>query len=152
VTLVPGPVTAWAELALQALGAEREVLPLPAGDLALPLALREAPAPLTAEATFDEVLDAAVTPACSGVILTQAELAAGAAELGLGYRRGERRYALRAMFEQDKAPALAWLGGLADRWAARHAAAYGDCPTGQWWSQRAAVSSQVLASMAREAS
>lgn len=146
------PLTAWAELTLRILRAEREALPSPAGRLALPLALREAPAPLAATATFDAVLDAAVTPACSGIILTQPELAAGAAELGMGYRRGERRYALRAMIEQDKASALSWLGELAGRWAARHAAAYGDTVTGQWWSRRAAGSSQVFTSMAREVS
>jgi Nitrate reductase delta subunit len=146
-----GPVTAWAELTLRVLRAERETLPSPAGRLALPLALREAPAPLAATATFGAVLDAVVTPACSGIVLTQAELAAGAAELGVGYRRGERRYALRAMIEQDKAATLAWLGELAGRWADRHARAYGDNETGRWWSGRAAGSSLVFASMAREA-
>lgn len=151
-TLGDGPVTAWAELALRVLRAEREALPSPAGRLALPLALREAPEPLAATATFDDVLDAAVTPACSGIILTQPELAAGAAELGVGYRRGERRYALRAMIEQDKTSTLSWLGDLAGRWAARHATAYGETVTGRWWFQRAAGSSQVFTSMAREVS
>jgi hypothetical protein len=151
-TLEREPVTAWAELTLRVLQAERTVTPSPGGDLALPLALREAPAPLTRTATFDAVLDAAVSPACSGIILTQTELAAGAAELGVGYRRGERRYALRAMMEQDKAPTLAWLSALATSWAARHLAAYGGGTTGRWWSGRAAASAGVLASMAREAS
>jgi hypothetical protein len=151
-TLGPGPVTAWAELALRVLQAERAALPSPEGQLALPLALRAAPPPLTAAATFDEVLDAAVTPACSGVILTQAELAAGAAAMSLGYRRGERRYALRAMIEQDKAQTLTWLGGLAARWEARHTAAYGGTATGQWWSRRAAGSSRAFTSMAQEVS
>jgi Nitrate reductase delta subunit len=151
-TLGDNPATAWAELTLRVLRAERETLPSPAGRLTLPLALREAPAALAVTADFDAVLDAAVTPACSGIILTQAELAAGAAELGLGYRRGERRYALRAMIEQDKASTLSWLAGLAGRWAARHVTAYGDTETGRWWSRRAAGSSLVFASMAREVS
>jgi hypothetical protein len=146
------PVTAWAELALRVLRAEREAMPSPVGRLALPLALREAPEPLAVTAAFDEVLDAAVTPARSGIILTQPELAAGAAELGVGYRRGERRYALRAMLEQDKASTLSWLGDLAGRWAARHDTAYGGTVTGRWWSQRAAGSSQVFKTMAREVS
>lgn len=151
-TLVPGPVTAWAELTLRALRAERAALPRPAGRHALPLALRSAPAPLTGDASFDHVLDAAVAPVRSGIILTQAELAAGAAQLGVGYRRGERRYALRAMLEQDKARSLLWLAGLAERWQARHAAAYGDTAAGRWWSGRAALSARALASIAREAS
>ena len=151
-TLGQGPVTAWAELTLLALQAERAAVWSPAGHQALPLALRSAPPPLPAAAAFDEVLDAAVTPACSGIILTQAELTQGAAEIGVGYRRGERRYALRAMIEQDKAQTLSWLGGLAERWEARHAVAYGGTVTGQWWSRRAACSSRVFASMAREAS
>jgi len=151
-TLGAGPVTAWADLALWVLRAEQETLAAPAGRLALPLALREAPAPLAVTASFDAVLDAAVTPVCSGIVLTQPELAAGAAELGVGYRRGERRYALRAMIEQDKAATLRWLDDLAGRWAARHAQAYGDTETGRWWCGRAAGSARVFASMAREVS
>jgi hypothetical protein len=145
-----GPVSAWAQLTLDVLRAEHGSWPAPAQKAALPLALREAPAPLAATASFDEVLDAAVTPACSGMILTQRELAAGAAALGAGYRRGERRYALRAMIEQDKAATLGWLAGYAAGWAARHAAAYGGTAPGQWWSRRAQHSSDVLATMAGE--
>jgi hypothetical protein len=151
-TLGQAPVTAWAELTLQVLQAERAAVPVPAGPLALPLALRAAPPPLAAGATLDQVLDAAVAPVRSGIVLTQAELAAGAAETGLGYRRGERRYALRAMIEQDAVQTLYWLGGLAARWETRHAAAYGATAAGRWWSGRAAVSSRVLTSMAQEAS
>jgi hypothetical protein len=145
-----GPVSAWARLTLEVLRAELGAQPSPAGRATLPLALREAPAPLTAAASFGEVLDAAVTPACSGMILTQRELAAGAAALGAGYRRGERRYALRAMIEQDKAATLTWLGDYAAGWAARHAAAYGGTAPGRWWSRRARHSSDVLTTMAGE--
>jgi hypothetical protein len=145
-----GPVAAWAQLTLEVLRAELAALPSPTGRTVLPLALREAPAPLTATASFDEVLDAAVTPACSGMILTQRDLAAGAAALGAGYRRGERRYALRAMIEQDKAATLGWLRDYAAAWAARHTAAYGGTAPGQWWTRRARHSSAVLATMAGE--
>jgi hypothetical protein len=143
-----GPVSAWARLTLAVLRAELGALAAPAE---LPLALRAAPPPLTAAATFEEVLDAAVTPARSGMIVTQPELAAGAAALGAGYRRGERRYALRALMEQDKAATLDWLGNYAAGWARRHAAAYGGTAAGRWWSQRALLSSEVLTKMAREA-
>jgi hypothetical protein len=146
------PVTAWAELTLQVLRAEQAALPPSAGPHALPLALRSAPAPLGLADGFDEILDAAVTPVRSGIILTQTELAAGAAAIGLGYRRGERRYALRAMIEQDKASTLCWLSALAARWADRHAGAYGPTLAGQWWSERATHSSATLMAMAQEAS
>lgn len=82
--------------------------------------------------------------------MTQPELAAGAVEIGLGLRRGERRYALRAMIEQDKVSTLRWLGELATRWAARHTSAYGATAAGRWWSRRAAASSRAFLSMARE--
>jgi hypothetical protein len=150
-TLGIGPVSVWARLTLEVLQAERDIQERPEDQAVLPLALREAPAPLSAAASFDEVLDAAVTPACSAMILTQPELAAGAARLGVGYRRGERRYALKAMVEQDKAAALGWLGELAGQWASRHTAAYGATAAGRWWSQRARHTSRVLTTMAREA-
>lgn len=54
--------------------------------------------------------------------------------------------------EQAKTRTLRWLSGLAARWQARHAVAYGDTLTGRWWSGRAALSHQALASMAGEAS
>jgi hypothetical protein len=150
-TLGIGPASAWAGLTLEVLQAERDTRERQEDQALLPLALREAPAPLSPTASFDEVLDAAVTPACSAMILTQPELAAGAARLGVGYRRGERRYALRAMVEQDKAAALGWLGDLAGQWAARHTAAYGATAAGRWWSQRARCTCRVLTTMAGEA-
>jgi hypothetical protein len=149
-TLGIGPVSAWAGLALEVLKAEADALPSPDGPAALPLALRQAPAPLGLEASFDEVLDAAVAPIRSGLILTQRELAAGADQLGVGYRRGERRYALRAMIEQDKAATLRWLAAEAGRWDGRHAEAYGSNATGRWWSQRARHTHAVLTTMAEE--
>lgn len=145
-----GPVSAWAELTLQVLQAEADAVPPPDGWAALPLALREAPEPPGAEASFDQVLDAAVTPVRSGLILTQRELAAGAAQLGVGYRRGERRYALRAMIEQDKAATLRWLAGQAACWAGQHTAAYAGTTAGRWWSQRARHTQEVLTTMAGE--
>jgi hypothetical protein len=149
-TLEVDSVSAWAQLTLEVLRAELDALPSLGGRAALPLALREAPEPLAATATFGEVLDAAVTPVRSGMVMTQPELAAGAAELGVGYRRGERRYALKAMIEQDKAATLRWLSDLAACWAGRHAEAYGDTVTGRWWSRRAGECSEVLTTMAGE--
>ena len=90
-----------------------------------------------------------VTPAGSG--LMQRELAAGAAELGVGCRRGERLYALKAMMDRTgRRPLLAQ--DLAACWAGLHATAYGGMVTGRWWSHRARDSSEVLTTMAGEVS
>ena len=92
------PLGRWAELTMQALRAELADADLP--DL-LPLALREAAEPLSAQSSLDEALDAMVTPVRTGVVLTQRDLHEGARRAGVGFRRGERRYALRAMMQQD---------------------------------------------------
>jgi TorA maturation chaperone TorD len=114
----------------------RETLELAAcapGENALqPLAHREAP-PLAGpdETGLDEFVGQLLTPARSGLVLTQSDLARAARELGLGLRRGDRRLALRALVEQDAVRTLTWLartatersGRLAGFWRARLAAA-----------------------------
>jgi hypothetical protein len=71
-------------------------------------------------------------------------LAEGAARAGVGFRIGERRFALRAMLEQDPRASLAWLAGEAGRWEQRHRdRASSDEATG-WWAARAARTGQVL--------
>ena len=123
---------------------------------ALPLALRTAPAPVgsapgssaavSSAAEPGQMLDALLAPVRSGVLLTSADLRAAAAAAGLGYRVGERRYALRAMLDQDAAATLAWLSGHASRWAALHAAqqpVVGPDPR-RWWARRAARTARTL--------
>lgn len=140
----------WAEVVEQALRTELAL----AGPATMPaLALREAPAGLDPADSFDETLDALVAPVRTGMILTYPDLEAAAASAGLGLRRGERRYALRAMFEQDACATLRWLAAHADRWSALHAAlanggAHDPCA---WWSARAARTSTVLAELADSA-
>jgi hypothetical protein len=136
------PVTAWAELTEQALSAEYAQLgPAPM----LPLALRTAPPPMAASDTLDETLDALVAPIRSGVVLTYRDLAQCAHQVGVGLRRGERRFALRAMVEQDGIGTLKWLSARARWWSQRRAPAL---PTandpGAWWSRRAAETAGVL--------
>lgn len=151
-------LAAWARLTRSALGAEARRAAPPA---ALPLALRTAPAPVgSAPASSAAVSSAAVSsaaepgqllaallaPVRSGVLLTSADLRAAAAAAGLGYRVGERRYALRAMLDQDPAATLAWLSGHASRWAALHAAqqpVVGPDPR-RWWARRAARTARTL--------
>lgn len=141
------PVVAeWCELALDVLRDEAERADLP-GEV--PLALREAPMPITADASLDDLLDAMVAPVRSGVVLTQRDVAGGARTIGVGFRRGERRFALKAMFEQDKPATLAWYAALARAAAARHLASYGDGVTGRWWLARATATAQAVAELAR---
>ncbi|GAC1343439.1 MAG: hypothetical protein NVSMB29_16110 [Candidatus Dormibacteria bacterium] len=139
---------AWAELTDQALRAELAEL----GPAArLPLALRVAPAALAATDSFDETLDAVVAPIRSGMILTYRDLAACGEQAGVGVRRGERRYALKAMLLQDAAATLTWLADHARLWSQRHGAASPPGDPGRWWAERAAHSHAVLAALAQEA-
>jgi len=152
----------WAGLLLAALRREVEhaarATSLPAGlPAGLPAALRLAPAPLTGDIGYPELLDALVTPVRTGFVLTQGDLSDAAGALGVGRRRGERRYVLSAMIEQDPAAVLSWLSAHALRSAGRHrrnideARETGngadDVTTG-WWAERAASSATVLASLA----
>ncbi len=137
------PVTAWAELTAEVLAAE--LAAAPAGP-ELPAALREAPGPVTGDEPRDELLDALVAPVRTGLILTRPDLDACARATGLGLRRGERRYALKAMLEQDPRTTLGWLATHAQRWADRHAAGGGAAAS--WWAERAAATAAVLAGSA----
>ncbi len=131
----------WAALTLAAVLEEHErATPAPL----LPLALREAPQPLAAGDSVDDLLDALVAPVRSGVYLTQRDLQAGAAVVGVGFRRGERRFALRAMLEQDAPATVGWLAERARSWAEIHRA-HGTDPTTDWWRARADSTATVLA-------
>lgn len=146
---LPG-VEGWAELTAELLRAERGRHPEPPSR---PLALRQAPPAIEVGIGFDDLLDAVVTPVRTGLLLTQRDLRAGAAEIGVGYRRGERRFALRAMLEQDKAATLDWLGRQAHRWAEVHTHAYVAADgtldgTARWWISRARHSATVLDALA----
>ena len=134
-------LTSWADLARRALAAESgDLPPCPRR----PLALRAAPPgarPVTGPGDLVELL---TIPVRSGLILTRARLTEGAGRAGVGFRIGERRFALRAMLEQDPRATLAWLAGEADRWQQRHRdRAPGDQVT-RWWAARAARTGQLL--------
>ena len=134
-------LTSWADLARRVLAAEASgVPPCPRQ----PLALREAPSGAEPPAGPHDVIELVTTPVRSGLILTRRRLAEGAGRAGVGFRIGERRFALRAMLEQDPRATLAWLAGEADRWQARHRdRAPGDEIT-RWWAGRAARTGSVL--------
>jgi len=108
----------WAELLLGALLKELESFP---AIEVLPLHLREAP-PLgdLRDCSGDEFLQAVTTPVRTGMILVRSDLERCARELGLGLRKGERRYALKNLLGQEPKETLRWLAGEADHWASRH--------------------------------
>ena len=135
------PPTTWADLVRRAIAAEyRGLPPCPRR----PLALRAAPPGARPSADPGDLIELLTIPVRSGLILTRARLAEGAGRAGVGFRIGERRFALRAMLEQDPGATLAWLAGEAGRWQQRHRhRAPGDQVTG-WWAARAARTGQVL--------
>ncbi|HEY3733384.1 MAG TPA: molecular chaperone TorD family protein [Streptosporangiaceae bacterium] len=149
------PLAAWAELTRRAVTAE--LAAPPAGHAAgrrLPLALRAAPDGASPDGRLGDLVDAVVAPVRSGMILTRRRLALGAGQARVGHRIGERRFALRAMLEQDPAATLGWLGAEAHRWELRHAgrggtgaAGTGD-PAAAWWTARAAHTARLLTAAA----
>ena len=114
----------------------------------LPLALRAAPGMPAADAGLSGLVGALVTPVRSGIVLTRHCLAAGAGQVGVGYRIGERRFALRAMLEQDPAATLTWLSRESGRWARRHASRSPSDAVTQWWADRAARTQRLLRQLA----
>ena len=137
-------LTSWSQLSDEVLRAEYAQLDEPE---TLPLAMRLAPEPLGDDHTLDETLDALVAPIRSGFVLTHRDLTICAGQAGVGLRRGERRFALRAMLEQDAPGTLGWLAEHAHTWSGRHGRP-GAGSAGAWWSERAAHSARTLRTMA----
>lgn len=142
-TLGSSSVREWAQLVRQVLVEE---VASGADHDQLPLALRAAPSGISFDDGPNEVLDAAVAPVRSGFLLTQRDVQMGARRADLGFRRGERRYALRAMLDQDPRATLRWLQEHATSWAEIHRRQ--DDPTSRWWTQRAESSAAALGTMA----
>lgn len=140
-----GAVPRWAELTRRALRREaREIGPSPV----LPLALREAPGPLGATLSPGEILDTVLAPVRGGLLLTHRTLSGLARQAGMGYRAGERRFALGALLEQDPRATLTGLAAEARAWVDRHRAAFDlDPATAGWWASRAEHTAGVLAAL-----
>lgn len=135
----------WAAALGAVLAAEAEALGPPR---ALPLHLRTAPAPEPRPADLDQLLGTVLAPARIGMVLVRDDLARCAAELGLGLRAGERRFALRALLAQDAGGVLGWLAGE----ARQQAEAYGDgSVTARWWRERANDGARWLDQLAAQA-
>ena len=144
------PLTDWAGITARALSAEHAALAAETHGAApaLPLALRSAPPPAGAVTELHDLLDVLTAPVRCGFILTRRRLAAGADLAGAGYRIGERRFALRAMLEQEPAGTLAWLAEEAGTWESRHAARGVGDPVHDWWAHRAGQTARVLGAAA----
>ena len=142
------PIAApWARLLWRALGREAELTD-PAA--VLPLALRAAPEPLRIGAPYADLLDALVAPVRVGFVLTHKDLSTASSTLGVGLRRGERRYVLDAVLRQDITGGLSWLAEHARLSSEGHLRRHPeDGRTSQWWSERARQAAGVLDEAAR---
>jgi TorA maturation chaperone TorD len=134
---------AWARLACDVLSAEADAL---APRAELPTALGVAPSPLEV-ASRDELVDALLAPARSGVVITRADLSRAGRDLGLAVRQGERRFVLEGLVAQDPRQVLGWLAGLAGEWSRLHRRWHRGTlePVGRWWAARASASAAALA-------
>jgi hypothetical protein len=138
----------WSELLRRVLRSEVQATGVPHR---LPLALREAPGAVEATVSLGELTDAVLAPARSGLVLTHHALRAIAREQGLGYRAGERRFALRSLLEQDARATLAGLGAVARRWTDWHAEEAGvEARTARWWRERAEATAAALEVLSQE--
>jgi TorA maturation chaperone TorD len=133
---------AWAELAATELAELAADLGPPAR---LPLALRAAPALPAAPADLDELLATLLAPIRTGFVIVRDDLERAAADLGLGLRAGERRFALRALLGQDPGGVLGWLAAEARSQAASFAMLP---PITGWWTARAHVGAAWLEALA----
>lgn len=127
-----------------------EALRLRAPDV-LPAALRDAP-PLGEldEAGGEEFLAAVTTPARTGMILLRADLERCARSLGMGLRKGERRYALKGLLGQAPRETLGWLAGEAGRQSAMHAQRHEAYRVvSEYWRTRASETAVVLGEAAK---
>lgn len=119
--IAPPPYRAWGRLLESTLAEEGGAIGAPA---ALPRHLAEAPALSDPRAEgLEPFVVSLLAPVRSGIIVTRGDLARAAADLGLGLRAGERRYALRALLSQDAPATFDWLRAAAAQWTARHDAA-----------------------------
>ncbi len=142
-------LTAWAVLTHRAMAAESAAQP---ASRLLPLALRLAPAGVSADGGLGGLIDALVTPIRSGIILTRRRLALGAEQAAVGHRIGERRYTLRAMLEQDPAATFGWLQAETRRWQHRHSSHDHGGDVGSWWAARADCTGRFLRDCTAQAS
>jgi hypothetical protein len=84
------------------------------------------------------------------MILTRADLAQGARQIGVGVRLGERVIILRSMLEQDADAVIDRLASEATEWIDVHESARsGNVEVARWWAERARHTATVLRSLTR---
>jgi hypothetical protein len=133
---------AWSELAATLLAELATDLGPPAR---LPLALRAAPALPAAPADLDDLLATLLAPVRTGFVIVRDDLERATADLGLGLRAGERRFALRALLGQAPAAVLGWLAAEARSQAGSFVTLPGITA---WWTARAHVGATWLDELA----
>ena len=140
----------WAQLLRAALLAEAAELGAPDR---LPLHLREAPSLEDPRTSGGNVFLRQLTaPARTGMLLTRADLARCAGDLGLGRRAGERRFVLKALLSSRPRAALEWLSREAARWRAAHEGYREEAEAvSRFWTSRADAAHRLLGELAREA-
>jgi len=96
----------------------------------------------------EEFLQSLLSPARSGIILVSDDLYRAARDTGLGLRKGERLYVLRALLGQAPDPVLSWLAGEASRWESLHSERRDLLgAVAVHWADRAADTSRLLSEL-----
>lgn len=148
---VPAPYDAWAAMLRDVFMLEAEATTRPA---ALPLHLRMAPdsSALADADTIDAAIQALLTPAATGIVLTRADLARAVAALEAGLVQNSRAFIVKHLLDQDAAATLDWLATEAYRQARarqHEQDALGDVAT--FWAERATKTARTLTRMASQA-
>jgi hypothetical protein len=144
--IAPPFYRSWAALLARTLAAEIEWAGPADG---VPLHLRLAPAlPDPRGDGAEAFVRGLLAPVRSGIVLTRADLARAARDLGLGFRLGERRFILTALLSQETPGMLAWLQAEAQSWATRHGTRETIAgEVAKFWAGRAAATAILLESV-----
>jgi TorA maturation chaperone TorD len=127
-------------------GALREEAAATAEPEILPLHLREAPELEDPRRVGGQMfLAELLSPVRSGILLVRSDLERAANELELAVRIGERRFVLEALFGQDPALTLEWLGNEAETWVERHRQRGAHLERiSHFWAARAAATTALI--------
>lgn len=148
---VPAPYNAWATMLRDVFMLEAEATASPG---ALPLHLRMAPdsSALADADTVDAAIQALLTPAATGIVLTRADLARAVAALEAGLVQNSRSFIVKHLLDQDAAATLDWLAAEAERQVRARQdeqGTLGDVAT--FWADRSTETARTLTRMADQA-
>lgn len=135
----------WAELVRGVLRMELRSWPDEEG---LPLMLREAPRRDLADLSPDRIYELATVPVMAGGVVTFRDLEEMGSRAGVGVRRGERRFILRSMMEQEPRETLRQLATHFHRWEGK---SLGESVLiDGWWKERVKSTALLLEKAASE--